>query len=444
MGGGNGRTGTGGTPAEGALSAEAVRVARVERLSRISLFAALALVLSYLETMIPLPVAVPGIKLGLANAAVLVALFTMDVPSAFGIALVKVLAAGLLFGSPMMIAYSAGGTLLAFAGMLACRKVRGLGLVPTSMVAAILHNAGQLLVASLMLGTAAVFATLPLLAAAACITGALIGAVAQGVLGALAPREGEARSNVDASALRIEPGQRIAFVGANGSGKTTCALQLAGLLPGNGTESGAARLVQGEGLRAGIVFQDPDDQMVGLTVRDDVAFGLENRGIDVERMRTEIDSALGRLGIGGLAQREVSSLSGGQKQKVAIAGVLVATPQMVVFDEATSMLDGKARQAFEDLVGELAGRGLVVVQITQIMDEAFAADSIVVFAYGRIVWQGSPEALLAREGDLAGWGLALPSVARIAHDLREQGVQVPLTNDIGQLEETLWRLCARA
>ena len=114
----------------------------IERLARVSLLSAVALVLSYLETMIPLPVALPGVKLGLANVAVAVALFSLDTRSAAAVAVVKVFASGLLFGSPMMLAYSLGGTALAFMGMAAMSAVPGMGLVPVSMVAAILHNAG--------------------------------------------------------------------------------------------------------------------------------------------------------------------------------------------------------------------------------------------------------------------------------------------------------------
>ncbi|MFR2054404.1 MAG: Gx transporter family protein [Collinsella sp.] len=137
-----------------------VNIEHARRLARVSLLCACALVLSYLETMIPLPVAVPGIKLGLANVAVVVALYTLDVKSAGAVALVKVFASGFLFGSPMMLVYSLGGTVLAFIGMVALAAVPGVGLVPVSMLAAVLHNVGQLGVAAMALQTPAVFINL--------------------------------------------------------------------------------------------------------------------------------------------------------------------------------------------------------------------------------------------------------------------------------------------
>ena len=160
------------------------RIIATQRLARISLLSALALVLSYIETMIPLPVALPGVKLGLANVAVVVALLGLDVRAAAAVAVVKVMASGFLFGSPMMLMYSLGGTALAFAGSAAASRIPGLGAVATCMVAAILHNAGQIAVAALLLGTPSVLLSLPPLALAACATGFVTGAVAAGVLAA--------------------------------------------------------------------------------------------------------------------------------------------------------------------------------------------------------------------------------------------------------------------
>ena len=160
-------------PAGGTRVPSDIEYAR--RWARIGVLAALALVLSYIETFIPLPVPVPGIKLGLANIAVLVALKVLDVKSAAAVAAVKVLASGFLFGNPVMMLYSAGGTVLAFVAMAALTRIEGLSIVLVAMVGAILHNAGQLAVASLILGTPLVWATAPVLVIAACITGALSG-----------------------------------------------------------------------------------------------------------------------------------------------------------------------------------------------------------------------------------------------------------------------------
>ena len=187
---------------------EQPRIASTRRLARVSLLAALALVLSYIETMIPLPVALPGVKLGLSNVAVVVALLSLDVRAGMSVALVKVVASGFLFGSPMMFAYSLGGTVLAFSGAAALSRVPDVGAVAVSMVAAVLHNAGQLAVAALLLGTASVFVNLPPLALAACVTGAVTGAVASGVLAAQPGAARPATARPGGKAFRPSAGSR--------------------------------------------------------------------------------------------------------------------------------------------------------------------------------------------------------------------------------------------
>ncbi len=200
---------------------EQSRIASTRRLARVSLLAALALVLSYIETMIPLPVALPGVKLGLSNVAVVVALLSLDVRAGVSVALVKVVASGFLFGSPMMFAYSLGGTVLAFSGAAALSRVPDVGAVAVSMVAAVLHNAGQLAVAALLLGTASVFVNLPPLALAACVTGAVTGVVASGVLAA-------------------QPGGRAGAVGAAGE-RAAGADGTAAAVGADGTAGGGVR-----------------------------------------------------------------------------------------------------------------------------------------------------------------------------------------------------------
>lgn len=179
------------------------RIIATQRLARISLLSALALVLSYIETMIPLPVALPGVKLGLANVAVVVALLGLDMRAAAAVAVVKVVASGFLFGSPTMLMYSLGGTAFAFAGSAAASLIPGLGAVATCMVAAILHNAGQIAVAALLLGTPSVLLSLPPLALAACATGFVTGAVATGVL-ASQPDSPYAAESIEIPRLRMK------------------------------------------------------------------------------------------------------------------------------------------------------------------------------------------------------------------------------------------------
>lgn len=377
-----------------------VDIEHARRLARVSLLCACALVLSYLETMIPLPVAVPGIKLGLANVAVVVALYTLDVKSAAAVALVKVFASGFLFGSPMMLVYSLGGTVLAFIGMVALAAVPGVGLVPVSMLAAVLHNVGQLGVAAMALQTPAVFINLGVLGVAACVTGGITGAVAEGALAGIEQAD-DTRPSVDCVALaaNIVAGERIAFVGTNGSGKSTCALELAGLLK---DVNGHAMCVQGT---VGLAFQDPDNQIVAPVVRDDIAFGLENRGVPRDEMRSEVLQTLNELGIVELEQRDVATLSGGQKQRVAASGLVALTPSLMIFDETTAMLDETAREAVNDLIDHLCQRDVAVIQITQLLDEVARADRVAVFEAGAIAYLGTVQDLADQRDLLIRCGL---------------------------------------
>lgn len=377
-----------------------VDIEHTRRLARVSLLCACALVLSYLETMIPLPVAVPGIKLGLANVAVVVALYTLDAKSAGAVALVKVFASGFLFGSPMMLVYSLGGTVLAFIGMVALAAVSGVGLVPVSMLAAVLHNVGQLGVAAMALQTPAVFINLGVLGVAACVTGGITGAVAEGALAGIEQAD-DTRPSVDCAALaaNIVAGERIAFVGTNGSGKSTCALELAGLLK---DVNGHAMCVQGT---VGLAFQDPDNQIVAPVVRDDIAFGLENRGVPRDEMRSEVLQALNELGIVELEQRDVATLSGGQKQRVAASGLVALTPSLMIFDETTAMLDETAREAVNDLIDHLCQRDVAVIQITQLLDEVARADRVAVFEAGAIAYLGTVQDLADQRDLLIRCGL---------------------------------------
>lgn len=407
--------------------------ASIRRMTQVTLLSALALVLSYLETMVPLPIAVPGVKLGLGNVAVVVALFLLDIRGAGAVALAKVVASGMLFGSPVMLIYSLAGTVCAFAGMVVLRCVPGIGPVPVSMVAAVLHNVGQIGVAVLMLSSSAVVLVLPPLAVAALVTGGLTGVVAAGVLAVACP-EGNFRPSIDTSSLRVMPGEHVAFVGVNGSGKTSCALQLAGL---SSEPTGRA-----EGI-VGVAFQDPDDQIVASCVRDDVAFGPENLTIPQDKLAIIVEKALTEAGISCLGEREVSSLSGGQKQRVVLAGLLALRPGLVIFDEATAMLDPCARRAFGRVVKRLTGQGIAVITITQIMDEAFQADRIVLFSEGQIVALRTPCGLIEDVALVERCGLELPRVARLAADLRARGIPVSLTNDEDTLEEDLCRWYAQ-
>lgn len=433
-----------------------VRASRpsVERLTQVATLAAVGLVLSYVESMVPLPTALPGVKLGLSNVAVLVCLCTVDARAAALVAVVKVLAAGFLFGSPMMIAYSAAGTLLAFLSMLLMERVLDAGEVATSMVAAIMHNAGQVLVATLVLSAPAVLLSLPVLAAAACATGALTGMVARGVLASLRRRPARPRvaSEVD---LEVAPGELVAFVGRNGSGKTSFALQWAaeknaqvavaagpagpGGRGGQAADGRTTRAAGGRASRVGLCFQDPDDQAVCDVVQDDVAFALENRGADPCEMRARADAELGALGIRELADRPLDELSGGQRSKANVAGLLAGDFDVIAFDEVTAMLDAASTERFFSLVDGLRERGVGVVLVTHRMEEALRADRVCVFSGGRLLACEPPDSLAADGALLERAGLELPAVMGLAGELRARGVAVPLTADPLELVGALCR-----
>ena len=406
------------------------RLEKTTRLARIALLAATALALGFLESMIAVPAFVPGMKLGLANVAVLVALYVLDAKGAACVAVVKVIAAGLLFGSPTMLAYSLGGTVLSFAGMaLLCRlKV---SVVPTSMVGAILHNAGQLLVAAFMLGTSSVLLLAAPLAVAACVTGFLVGLVVLGVVPLLDKTAGAGcpeRPVIDLSDLRLEPGRLVAFVGPNGSGKTTAALQLAGLV-----ENGAKSL----GARAGITFQNAEDQLVALVVEDDIAFGLENQGVPPKSMALQVEAALSQMGLSSCSKTSVEALSGGQRYQVAVAGLSVLDFPIMVFDEVSAHLDAKGWLSLRAVMDDLLEQGVCVILITQNIDQAFCAQNVCVFREGSILWQGEPSGLLCQERLLAECGLELPVAARLAQQLRASGIECPVVSDVASLQEAL-------
>lgn len=235
--------------------------------------------------------------------------------------------------------------------------------------------------------------------------------------------------------------------GHNGCGKSTLAKHLNGLLlPTSGEVSvdGASTAVPEQRWdvrrRVGMVFQNPDNQLIATMVEDDVGFGAENLGVDPDEIQRRTDWAMDLLGIADLKRMAPHMLSGGQKQRVAIAGVLVMQPQYVVLDEPTSLLDPEGRAevlaAARHLVREL---GLGVVLITHFMHEAVAADRVIVMEAGRVVLDGTPREVFAHTGELRELRLDVPAAARVAARLRSLGA--PVRPDILTIEELLEALC---
>lgn len=247
--------------------------------------------------------------------------------------------------------------------------------------------------------------------------------------------EREALTGVD---LVVRPGRKVAVMGANGSGKSTLVLLLKGLLePTAGTvrisglaphEADPSRGGTPAFLGVGVVFQNPDNQIVATRVDEDVAFGPENLGVDADGLRARVDDALAAVGMGGMAHREPHTLSGGEKQRLALAGALALDPRFLLLDEPASMLDVSSTRALRSLVADLVRtRDVGVLEVVHDPELALDADEVVVLADGAIRASGTPREVLADVGLLEATGLApLPGV-RIAAALRAHGLDVPRT-----------------
>ncbi len=232
--------------------------------------------------------------------------------------------------------------------------------------------------------------------------------------------------------LAIAPGEEVAILGANGSGKSTLARLANGiLLPSAGTVSvdgipaSDPDRIRELRERVGIVFQHPDDQIVATSVEDDAAFGPENLGMPRDAIRERVTAALAAVGLAGLEGREPHLLSGGQKQRLAIAGALAMQPTYLVLDEPTSMLDPEGRSDVMAIVTRLCAQGHGVLHITHDLADVAGADRVVVLDGGRIVFEGTPGALLGEKDRLEGWGLEPPVGAQLAEWLRHLGAEVP-------------------
>jgi energy-coupling factor transport system ATP-binding protein len=233
--------------------------------------------------------------------------------------------------------------------------------------------------------------------------------------------------------LAIEAGEFVALVGPNGSGKSTLARHLnALLLPAagqvwvDGMLTSDPRHLWEIRRRVGMVFQNPDNQLVASTVEEDVAFGPENQGLSPAEIRERVDKALAVAGLQDYGAHPPHRLSGGQKQLLAIAGALAARPACVVLDEPASMLDPPGRRQVLAAVRRLNAReGITVVLVTQSMEEAAVAGRVLAMHEGRIVMDGTPEEVFEQEGRLRSLGLEPPLAVEVAHRLRERGLRLP-------------------
>ena len=235
--------------------------------------------------------------------------------------------------------------------------------------------------------------------------------------------------------LSIEKGSFVVVLGHNGSGKSTLAKHMnAVLLPSGGTVYVEGMDTKDEALlleirrRVGMVFQNPDNQIVANVVEEDVAFAPENLGVPSEEIRRRVDDALAAVGMSEFTRHAPHLLSGGQKQRVAIAGVIAMAPECIVLDEATAMLDPSGRREVLSAIRTLnQERGITVVLITHHMDEAMDADRLIVMNDGRLVMDGTPAEVFTQVDALRAMGLAAPDTVELLYGLRQSGMDVPLT-----------------
>ncbi|MCI8866805.1 MAG: energy-coupling factor transporter ATPase [Anaerotignum sp.] len=247
--------------------------------------------------------------------------------------------------------------------------------------------------------------------------------------------------------IEIEKGEFIVVLGHNGSGKSTFAKHINALLQ----PTGGTLWVKGMDTRqeekvwdirqtAGMVFQNPDNQLVATVVEEDIAFGPENMGIEPKEIRRRVDDALATVRMSEFAAYTPSKLSGGQKQRIAIAGVLAMKPDCIVLDEPTAMLDPVGRKEVMETIERLnREEGITIILITHYMDEAVRGDRVYVIDDGHLVMQGHPKEIFAQVETLKGYGLDVPQVTETAYLLRKEGIDLP--GDILTIEEMVGALC---
>jgi len=247
--------------------------------------------------------------------------------------------------------------------------------------------------------------------------------------------------------LDIEPGQFIAILGHNGSGKSTLAKHMNALLvPTEGTlwvdgiDTSKEENVWKVRQKAGMVFQNPDNQIIGTVVEEDVGFGPENLGVPTDDIWKRVDKALAAVGMLAFREKSPNKLSGGQKQRVAIAGVVAMKPKCIVLDEPTAMLDPNGRKEVLKTLRELNEKeGVTVILITHYMEEVIYADQVFVMDEGEVVLTGTPREIFSQVDELKKYRLDVPQVTMLAHELKKEGIEIP--DGILTIDELVDALC---
>ena len=253
----------------------------------------------------------------------------------------------------------------------------------------------------------------------------------------------KARKIIDNLSLEIENGKNVSIVGHNGSGKSTLAKLILGLLPIKGgkifvddievSKNNYAELRK----NCYLIFQNPDNQFVGATVEDDIAFGLENHCIPHDQMQGLIEKYAESVGMFDYLKDEPTYLSGGQKQRVAVAGALVIKPKVLILDEATSMLDPKGKSDILNLIAKMKeeNKDLTVISITHDVEETLNSDDVIVLKDGKICYKGSPDSLFTNAKLCKELELSLPFKYEIKHKLVEQGIELSSSDFDSMVEE---------
>ena len=252
---------------------------------------------------------------------------------------------------------------------------------------------------------------------------------------------------LDDVSIKIEEGSYTTIIGHNGSGKSTLAKLLAGLLPITSGEIVIEdRILNLENITAirqdlGIVFQNPDNQFIGSSVRDDIAFGLENHEVDPSKMDQIIERFAGVVDMSEFLDKEPNNLSGGQKQRVAIAGVLAMGPKIIIFDEATSMLDPQGKEEIKKVIYDLhSDQKMTIISITHDIEEALKSDHVIVLEAGKKVLDGDPLSVLSNYDKLFEISLDVPFTFKVAKAFKDRGYDIEKTKDLEGLVDAICQL----
>ncbi len=252
---------------------------------------------------------------------------------------------------------------------------------------------------------------------------------------------------LDDVSIRIEEGSYTTIIGHNGSGKSTLAKLLAGLLPITSGEIVIEdRILNLENITAirqnlGIVFQNPDNQFIGSSVRDDIAFGLENHEVDPSKMDQIIERFASVVDMSEFLDKEPNNLSGGQKQRVAIAGVLAMGPKIIIFDEATSMLDPQGKEEIKKVIYDLhSDQKMTIISITHDIEEALKSDHVIVLEAGKKVLDGDPLSVLSNYDKLFEISLDVPFTFKVAKAFKDRGYDIEKTKDLEGLVDAICQL----